>query len=90
MKGKVYAGGAPGVQRELLQQASGPLRTTLGQHIVQRIQPLPGFKNFHSVGLASQPRLVFSINECGTFHDSQLCGILLARAAHRAKQDGSF
>ena len=50
-KGKVYAGGAPGVQRELLQQTSGPLRATLRQHIVQRIQPLPGFKNFHTVGL---------------------------------------
>src|SRR5450631_207499 len=50
-KGKVYAGGAAGVQRKLLQQASSPLRATLGQHIIQRIQPLPGFENFHSVGL---------------------------------------
>ena len=50
-KRKVYAGGAPGVQRELLQQTSGPLRATLGQHIVQRIQPLSGLKNFHTVGL---------------------------------------
>ena len=50
-EGKVYPGGAPGVQRELLQQPAGALRATLRQHVIQRIQPLPGFKNFHSVGL---------------------------------------
>ena len=82
-KRKVYAGGAAGVQRQLLQQTSCPLRAALRQNIVQRIQPLPGFQNFHSIGLASQPRLVFSINECGTFHDSQLRGILLAHGRLR-------
>ena len=50
-EGKVYAGCAPGVQRKLLQQSSRPLRAALRQNIVQRIQPLPGLKYFHSIGL---------------------------------------
>ena len=39
-KGKIHAGRAPRVQRQLLQQSSRPLRATLGQNIVQRIEPL--------------------------------------------------
>ena len=59
-KGKVYAGSASRVQRKLLQQASGPLGATLGQYVIQRIQPLPGFKNFHSVGRLRLSHVWFS------------------------------
>jgi len=43
--------------------------------IIQRIQPLPGSNNSTPWSFASQPRLVFSINECGTFHDSPIARI---------------
>ena len=59
-KRKVYAGGAAGVQRELLQQASCALRAALRQNIVQRIQPLPGFENFHSIGRLRLSHVWFS------------------------------
>ena len=50
-EGKVYASGAPGMQRELLQQPAGAFRTSLGEHVIERIQPFPGFKDIYSISL---------------------------------------
>ena len=64
-KGKVDAGRAPGVQRELLQQPSGPLRAALATERNPANPATPGFRELPlRWSSASQPRLVFSINEC--------------------------
>ena len=52
MNGRLIAGLAPRVQSQLLQQPAGPLRSSVGQHIIERIQPLPGFNYFLAVRFA--------------------------------------
>ncbi len=44
--GRFTPGFAPRVQRQLLQQAPGTVRSSVRKHIIQRIDPFPGFQHF--------------------------------------------